>query len=1634
MSLQQSIVRQAAKEFSQGNYHLALDLYRQLASRLGEKYFSANIALCEKRLSSQGRRDCSQLPLQAIKVACVMDEFTFHSYQPECNLLALTPQGAIAELAGFEPDLLFVESAWRGKDELWNRKIGALSNELRSVLQWCRRRQVPTLFWNKEDPIHFETFLTTAQQFDHVFTTDIDCIARYKAALGHSRVYLLPFACQPKMHNPLELYARKDAFCFAGAYYVRYPERTRDLETYVAELPQFKPLEIFDRNFGKDDANYQFPPKYQPYIVGTLPFSEIDKAYKGYRYAINLNSIKQSQTMFARRVYELLGSNTITVSNFSRGVRLLFGDLVIASDSGKEIVNRLQNLSGDEGEKLRLAGLRKVMLEHTYQHRLAYAACKALGWRGSHALPSMVVAARVSSADDCRWLIDNFRRQTHTGKRLVVALAPNVQMTGLTAEELVAGRILTPQEAAQARLGDLVAADEWLAPMAVDDYYGPNYLLDVACATRYSDARVIGKAAHHALVEGNIRLLEADTAYRPTVRLVRRSCAVHADTLPRDAFLLRWLDPPEGEAWCPPGLAIDPFNYCRNGRQASDPSELGRRVDDLPLDTGVSIDELVLAAENIPPASFDESNLAKWSASRLRELHSSVKHPQISFQAEAAGLTVCSSLPDGKHEYLYAREDLPLSALPVGRTLETHLAASPGLDLQYVFVFLDARKQKISHLIYVSNRNYSAQIPPETAFVRFGWRISGSGTTTLRFLLWGHVKLEPARLLGRSDTLLLTNHYPSYDDLYRNAFVHSRVSAYRKRGVIVDVFRLRRDVPTCYHEFENVDVVTGGQPALRKLLEGGRYKRVMVHFLSEEMWEVLEHYQELELTVWVHGAEIQPWHRREYNYRDEQERAKAMRESKLRTAFWHRVLNPMPQNLKLVFVSRYFAEEVFEDLGFRLPDDRYTVIHNPIDTELFSYQTKPAEQRKRVLSVRPYASRQYANDLSVAALLKLSESRCFSDMEFRMIGDGKLFEETLQPLRKFPNVQVEKRFLTHAEIAALHKEYGVFLVPTRWDSHGVSRDEAMASGLVPVTTSVAAIPEFVDETSGIVVPPEDAVELASAMEKLYESPELFKRLSKGAAERVIAGRASRLVTDQEIRFFQRAVEARASNRPVSFLSFDVEALPGRAEEDPLGRLVWGRFDGKEFGIRRISQILKEYGIKGNFLVDFSACLLYGDKAVREVIDFLISEQHEVHVHLHSEWVIRKWGLSDKNWSDGPVGMDLVDNRLSHSLLRFAAFKYRQFVGRSPVLFRAGAYKFNSETVAAAKATGFKACSNFNSARHAAAWKSEDQAVVNNEPFQWANGLIEIPVDLSPEPLSHDWAVYKGSFERMLSRKKLQTFNLTMHSWSLLTRDANGHFVGFSAEHDERLHRMCEHLKANSRPMGYEEFLSANSDIRLANDNRCILAPGGSGEAIVHCSVCSASYGKPLSSDVCPSCESRARHRQILDVLTKIGNPFDGRDVLACHANPVEKQAILGKANTVLNFDVRPLGYADIQMDIQAMDKVEDSSFDAFVAIHVLNHVEDDAKAIQEIHRVLKPGGFALVTIPCREGASTERCENITEHYGKEALTQFGVGTYRRYGLDDATRLFAKSFVVSKYRGFDEISNTHEYVFLLSKTE
>ena len=1050
-----------------------------------------------------------------LKIACVMDDFTYGSYQPEAHLQQLTPAGWQAELEDFQPELLFIESAWRGKDELWGSKVGHNASELQQIVRWCRSRGVPTVFWNKEDPVHFETFLTTAKQFDFVFTTDMDCIHRYKAALGHDQVYFLPFACQPSVHNPIELYERKDAFCFAGAYYARYPERTRDLGNFVAKLPAFRPVEIYDRNYGKNDPNYQFPAEYQPFIVGTLPFSEIDRAYKGYRYAINLNSIKQSQTMFARRVYELLGCNTVTVSNYSRGVRLTFGDLVITTDSGEEMVRRLQALAGDEESsgKLRLAALRKVMLEHTYEQRLNYIVAKVSGTPVSNPLPKVAVLAYARTEEELQAILASFQRQAHTASSLYLLLGRKVQQPTINAPRV---HFFRRKDIDGRRIAEVIGGAPMLAGMVAEDYYGPNYLLDMAIATRYSSANAFGKVTRYQWGEPECELAEPGHAYHKVGSLQLRCAVVHSHLFTEfDCF--EWCRAlPSSRYGEGSLLAIDPFNYCQGGT-LGELEAVQRTVDDLILDTGFAIEELQARAEAIGPAERTTVDIPEIPLHQLQAIFSPCLSRNVTFQMEERGWLVTSILEDGKHEYIYAAKDLTPEELGGKEQLKFFLDVTPGLNLQLVMLFLDAQKQRISHVIKHANRNKVVDVPPETAFIRVGWRVYQSGCAEIKSLLLGHKDLQPAEMLGQAEHLLVTNHYPSYDDLYRNGFVHTRVRAYAENGIKVDIFRLRKDEPIRWHEFQNADVTTGSQNALRKMLKSGRYRHVLVHFLDPNMWNVLKDFiDDIRVTIWVHGAEIHPWYRRKYNIETPEQEEKAKAQSAVRMSFWRGLLQPMPANLHLVFVSNYFANEVMEDLGFSLPEGSYSVIHNPIDTELFNYAEKDSEQCRKILSIRPFATRQYANDLTVKCILELSKKPIFDQLRFTIVGDGVLFEETITPLRQFDNVHIQQKFLTHPEIAALHKEHGIFLCPTRWDSQGVSRDEAMSSGLVPVTTAVAAIPEFADESCAIFSAEEDWQGLAKGIEELARRPGIFKAMSESASLRIRRQTEKSLIIPKEI--------------------------------------------------------------------------------------------------------------------------------------------------------------------------------------------------------------------------------------------------------------------------------------------------------------------------------------------------------------------------------------------------------------------------------------------------------------------------------------------------------------------------------------
>jgi len=1007
--------------------------------------------------------------LKRLRVAGIFDEFTAHAFAPECELISLHAATWQTQLAEHPPHLLFVESAWQGAGGSWDRKINHCARELRELVQQCRERAIPTAFWNKEDPVHFGTFLNTATLFDAVFTTDFDCLHRYRELLGHERVYVLPFACQPRQHNPIEKFERKNAACFAGAYYARYPERQRDFLRILLELLERGPVEIFDRNHGKTDADYQFPPSYRDYIVGNLPFSEIDRAYKGYRYAININSIKTSQTMFARRVFELLASNTLTVSNYAKGIRVLFGDLVVATDAPEEFGAALAVLDDEETSRLRrLAGLRKALGEHTYQNRLAYVVTKLFDRIAPLRLtPTITVVGAVSTDHERAALTAAFARQSYPHKQLVV---------------------VTPGSEP-----DVAAIEgEYVARFADGDHYGEHYLLDLALATLYYDGPVIGMGP-------------PTTRYRTEQTVSTAAAIVRRDELRTTPLA----DFARDERTLEHALAIDDYQYTHPGGEPE-------------LNTGVSFSVVLAHADRVEVAVAD-LDLRMLGPTDFVPLFADGIRSELSVSHGSDGMTIDSELDvDGRH-YLYQRGESPLSTFGFESTVRFHLEVTAGLRLQAVFLFLDQEKQRIGDVIRIAAMNHETELPAKAAYVRFGILVVGPGSARVRRLVLGHVSTEePTRIIGRSRILVVTNGYPSPEALYRNGFVHRRVLDYRRAGVDVDVYCHRPRERISYHTFEGTDVVSGRAEVLQRMLESNAYDTVLVHFLDEEMWrELLPRLDRLHVYVWIHGAEVQPWHRRRFNYTTPEELESAKTSSTLRTDLWNRVLGLRSPNLHLITVSRTLANEIEEDYGIRLSPAQHSVIHNVIDTVLFRYEPKPAAQRTRILSIRPFAARTYANDLTVAAILELARRPWFGELDFHIIGDGALFEATVAPLLELRNVRVERRFVRQDEVAALHRRYGVFLCPTRMDSQGVSRDEAMSSGLVPVTTRIAAVPEFVDEDCAFLAPPESALELASAIETLYNDPARFQRMSTAAASRVRQDRGAEQTSLRELALFTR---------------------------------------------------------------------------------------------------------------------------------------------------------------------------------------------------------------------------------------------------------------------------------------------------------------------------------------------------------------------------------------------------------------------------------------------------------------------------------------------------------------------------------
>jgi len=176
--------------------------------------------------------------------------------------------------------------------------------------------------------------------------------------------------------------------------------------------------------------------------------------------------------------------------------------------------------------------------------------------------------------------------------------------------------------------------------------------------------------------------------------------------------------------------------------------------------------------------------------------------------------------------------------------------------------------------------------------------------------------------------------------------------------------------------------------------------------------------------------------------------------------------------------------------------------------------------------------------------------------------------------------------------------------------------------------------------------------------------------------------------------------------------------------------------------------------------------------------------------------------------------------------------------------------------------------------------------------------------------------------------------------------------------------------------------------------------------IVSCPCCGSAFDvfAPLHGEnrLCWRCGSLERDRLLWLFLDSRPQLLADRPRLL-HVAPERslRERLRTSASQYLGGDL-DAAFADRRIDVTALE-FGDDAFDAVVCNHVLEHVPDDRRAMRELRRVLRPGGWAVLLVPDVDRSETLEDPSVTDRAERERL--FGqVDHVRRYGWDYLDRL------------------------------
>lgn len=345
---------------------------------------------------------------------------------------------------------------------------------------------------------------------------------------------------------------------------------------------------------------------------------------------------------------------------------------------------------------------------------------------------------------------------------------------------------------------------------------------------------------------------------------------------------------------------------------------------------------------------------------------------------------------------------------------------------------------------------------------------------------------------------IISSRYPSPNNPYNHMFVHMRCLEMKKQGQNVVVFVTGNEAKKYVQEGITVKIL----PALDIIKELKNYDILYLHLLNiypfskADGWPIYKYImdQNIPFAMYVHGSEVQGYRARmfEFNYKLT-DFLKWFKKDALVIPKMRKFLKGTVNrnNASFVFPSVWMKEELENNLNVKL-QKKYSIIPNGIETKFFEFQDTNINKYK-IISIRSLSQKVYDIEKTIEVLYHLPK-----EFTLDIYGEGIYKEQYLALIREKDlenRITIIPNFIEKDEMKKLFLNYGFYISTTRMDSQGVNMMEAMASGLIVVTTDNSSKKEFItDSKNGLLGTSADI--LSKKIVEVANDTSLFLEMAK----------------------------------------------------------------------------------------------------------------------------------------------------------------------------------------------------------------------------------------------------------------------------------------------------------------------------------------------------------------------------------------------------------------------------------------------------------------------------------------------------------------------------------------------------------